>query len=96
MRQNSPHTMFYHYTFLANVYGSALFALSYILDSEVHIPTYATAFQVGFCGSFTTLSSLIAEARVLGTWFGAVYVLASIGTTQALMILTLGLYEWLT
>ncbi|KAJ2083055.1 hypothetical protein H4R24_001094 [Coemansia sp. RSA 988] len=85
-------------TFIANVIGSAVLAIIYVLQTGAVVrPSEAscyvlTAVADGFCGCVTTVSTFAAELSALEPRRSLAYAIASIVATQSFFILIAGIY----
>jgi len=91
------------FTFLVNVVGSiglAFTAISIELrdyNANSDLAGYVLkAFEVGFFGSLTTISTFVGELYALPPVpYAYIYIFASVGIAQTALILINGLYTWL-
>lgn len=91
-------------TFLANMLGTAILAISYDLQ-HVHLGSGIVGGNVlgceilagisdGFCGCLTTVSTWVAELRSLRKHHAYVYGFVSVGIGFSLMVVIVGTVRW--
>mmetsp|Transcript_17108 Transcript_17108/g.29388 ORF Transcript_17108/g.29388 Transcript_17108/m.29388 type:complete len:478 (-) Transcript_17108:75-1508(-) len=86
-------------TFIANMLGSAILAMGYLLSYTVVRKgtvgcNFILGLETGFCGCLTTVSTFIAELKSLKVKHAYVYGLVSVIIATIIYVLIVGGYQW--
>eukprot|EP01112_Ceratiomyxa_fruticulosa_P003707 TRINITY_DN1400_c0_g3_i1.p1 TRINITY_DN1400_c0_g3~~TRINITY_DN1400_c0_g3_i1.p1 ORF type:complete len:440 (+),score=46.77 TRINITY_DN1400_c0_g3_i1:310-1629(+) len=96
-RRNIYHPKFPVYTFLVNIFGSAILSALHVISVHKTLSTTSSnvlaGLMTGFCGCLTTVSSFVNEVYHLHLYNSYVYALVSIFGTQIVLVLINGLKE---